>query len=273
MPERSQNSLLICGNFASQGETVSIAPDGETWRYINFSILRLHAGQSRRAHTETAEVVLVMIAGTVDVGSSEGAWRHIGSRKDPFSGPPCALYLPSGTRYEITADSSAEIAVCAAPGGHHFPARLIQLTDADGYIRGEGQARRRIFNILMDDGAANSLFLTEVLTLPGNWSSFPPHKHDEDNPPDESQLEELYYYRANPSEGFAFQRIYTASGDLDETLTAHDGDVVLVPRGYHVCAAAPEYWIYYLNVLAGPKHVYRMTFDPAYAWIKKNWKW
>jgi 5-deoxy-glucuronate isomerase len=125
----------------------------------------------------------------------------------------------------------------------------------------------------MDPDDASSLFVTEVVTPAGNWSSYPPHKHDRDDPPNESALEEIYYYRARPAGGFAFQRVYTPEKDLDESIAARDRDVVLVPRGYHVCAAAPGYEIYYLNVLAGPKHVYHMTFDPAHAWIKEGWTW
>ncbi len=230
-------------------------------------------GEFYENETGGNEVAIVVISGSIDMNSSEGAWEGVGTRPDPFSGPPAALYLPASQNYRIRARTEAEVAICGAPARGRYPARLIALDVDSEHIRGDGQARRRVWNILMDEGEAGSLFLTEVITFPGNWSSYPPHKHDTDDPPRESQLEELYYYRMRPAAGFAFQRVYTADGSLDETVTVHDNDVVLVPRGYHVCAAAVEYWVYYLNVLAGPKHVYRMTFDPAHEWIKKNWSW
>jgi len=266
--------LLIRGNRRRYGEIVSIVPDGITWRYVHFRAVRLSEGARFAGDTSEKEVVLVLIEGTIDVRSSRGTWNCVGKRSSPFDGPPQAIYLPPNTPYEIAAYSDAEVAICGAAAPHsRFSARRLELGEADGHRRGAGDAQRLIYNILMNPDEAESIFLTEVVTPPGNWSSYPPHKHDTDDPPRESALEELYYYRAMPDAGFAFQRVYTADGTLDETITAHDGDAVLVPRGYHVCAAAAEYRIYYLNVLAGPKHVYHMTFDPAHEWIKDGWTW
>jgi 5-deoxy-glucuronate isomerase len=270
---RGHSSLLIRANEVRNGEIVVVERNGDDWKYINFRAVHVRAGQSLRAETRDDEVVIVLIAGTVDIVSSAGTWRGVGKRINPFSGSPEAVYLPSSLTYEIRATADAEIAICGAPARGAFAARVIA-TPADAeYMRGDGQAKRRVRNILMNDGEAGTLFLTEVVTLPGNWSSYPPHKHDTDDPPFESELEELYYYRAQPQQGFAFQRVYTANGELDETMTVRDRDVVLVPRGYHVCAAAAGYWIYYLNVLAGPKHIYHMSFDPPHEWIKENWEW
>jgi 5-deoxy-glucuronate isomerase len=268
-----QSPLLVRAHNVNSGDVVAVAPNGTDWKYIRFRVVRLPADQRIRAETGNDEAALVIIAGTIDIVSSAGTWQGVGKRSDPFSGPPEAVYLPPSTSYEIRAVCDAEVALCGAPARELHEARLIATPEVAEYTRGEGQAQRRVRNILMNEGEASTLFLTEVITLPGNWSSYPPHKHDEDNPPVESQLEELYYYRARPAQGFAFQRVYTESGELDETITVHDGDVVLVPRGYHVCAAAAGYWIYYLNVLAGPRHVYHMTFDPAHSWIKENWTW
>jgi 5-deoxy-glucuronate isomerase len=114
---------------------------------------------------------------------------------------------------------------------------------------------------------AGRLIAVEAYTPGGHWSSYPPHKHDTDDPPRESQLEELYFYRFARPTGFAFQRVYTADGSLDETMTATDGDVILVPRGYHVVGAAAGYSTWYLNVMAGPRRVWRFTVDPDHAWL------
>jgi len=266
-------SLLRRARECDGGEIVSVKPNGLDWRFIEFQALRLPAEASLHLATGNNEVAIVVIGGTINVSTSGHKWRGIGERSDPFSGPPATVYLPAGVSYELVTVGAAEIAICAAPGRGEFAARLIQPTDVRQHVRGSGKAERTIRDILMDDDEAGSLFLTEVITPPGNWSSYPPHKHDTDDLPRESQLEELYYYRVQPSSGFAFQRVYDPKRGLDETVTAHDRDVVLVPSGYHVCAAAAEYCVYYLNVLAGPKHVYRMSFDPAHAWIKERWTW
>jgi 5-deoxy-glucuronate isomerase len=265
--------LLIRASNGECGDIVHVAPNGENWKRISFRVVRLRAGEHLRGQSGDDEIAIVVIGGTIAVRSSEGEWPAVGKRTDPFAGPPETLFLPASTAYEVAAATEAEVAICGAPARERHAARLI-VTSADSeFVRGAGSAERRIRNILMGSDEASALFLTEVITPPGNWSSYPPHKHDVDDPPNESQLEELYYYRAQPAAGFAVQRVYSADCDLDETITAHDRDVVLVPRGYHVCAAAAGYWIYYLNVLAGPRHVYHMTFDPAHAWIKENWTW
>jgi 5-deoxy-glucuronate isomerase len=267
----TDSPLLVRARTLESGEVVHVRPNGIDWKYIDFRVLRLAPGESHVSAAKNDEVAIVVIAGTIDVASSAGGWQAVGGRSDPFSGPPAAVYLPGGTSYEIRASETTEIAICAAAARAALPARLVH-PEAE-YTRGTGHAQRHIRNILMGENDATALFVTEVVTLPGNWSSYPPHKHDVDDPPHESQLEEIYYYRARPAAGFAFQRVYSANRDLDETITVHDRDIVLVPRGYHVCAAAAEYWIYYLNVLAGPKHVYHMSFDPAHAWIKEQWTW
>jgi 5-deoxy-glucuronate isomerase len=267
------SALLIRASNVEFGDIVRVAPNDSDWKRISFRVVRLRAGEHVHGKSGDDETALVVIGGTIDVSSSEGEWPSVGKRTDPFTGPPETVFLPASTTYDVTAATDAEVAICGAPATERHAARQI-VTSADSeFVRGTGSAERRIRNIIMGSDEASALFLTEVITPPGNWSSYPPHKHDVDDPPNESQLEELYYYRARPAAGFAFQRIYSADGDLDETITAHDRDVVLVPRGYHVCAAAAGYWIYYLNVLAGPRHVYHMTFDPAHAWIKEDWTW
>ncbi|HEV3153307.1 MAG TPA: 5-deoxy-glucuronate isomerase [Candidatus Baltobacteraceae bacterium] len=267
-------SLLVRGDRSAAGEIVTVRRGSADWRYVDFRVMRLPRGGFEAGRSREDELVIVSIEGAIDVQTSEGGWPGVGGRSSPFDGPPACVYLPPDCDYRVEAVTDSEVAFCSAPArGRRLPARLISMRETDARVRGSGQAKRCVYNVLMEPDEASTLFVTEVLTPPGNWSSYPPHKHDVDDPPNESALEELYYYRALPASGFAFQRVYTVEGDIDETLTAHDGDVVLVPRGYHVCAAAPEYAIYYLNVLAGPKHVYHMTFDPAHEWIKKDWVW
>ncbi len=154
-------------------------------------------------------------------------------RETVFAGPAVALYVPP--RVAWTAEGRAELAICTAPAEGRLPARLLDSPTL--LTRGEGNEERAIANILMEDEPAESLLVTEVVTPRGHWSSYPPHKHDTDDPPNETLLEETYYHRLRPADGFAFQRVYTDDGDLDETIAVADGDTVLVPRGYHPVAA------------------------------------
>lgn len=269
----AEPNILVKGSNTEQGTVIRITPESAGWSYIGFQAERLPAGGTHHGDTGSDEVALVIVAGTVSVRSDAGAWESVGERPDPFAGRPYGVYLPGATSYEIRAETAAEVAICAAPARDSYPARLIRPTDVSEHTRGAGQASRRIHNILMEDTQAGSLLITEIQSPAGNWSSYPPHKHDQDNLPHESQLEESYYFRTRPAQGFAFQRVYSADGALDQTVAARDGDVVLVPRGYHVVAAAAEYQVYYLNVLAGPKRALRMSFDPDHEWIMKGWTW
>lgn len=129
---------------------------------------------------------------------------------------------------------------------------------------------RYVNNIMPeDDASAYSLLVVEVITPGGHTSSYPPHKHDQDNLPNESFLEETYYHRLNPPQGFGFQRVYTDDRSLDEAMVLEDGDVTLVPKGYHPCAATHGYDLYYLNVMAGPKRVWKFYNAPEHEWLLK----
>jgi 5-deoxy-glucuronate isomerase len=165
------------------------------------------------------------------------------------------------------ASDGAEVAVCTAGAKEGVEPRLIGPADIRVETRGSGAMERTIHNILMEDAPAESLLVTEVLTPDGHWSSYPPHKHDRDAPPDETFLEETYYHRIRPDHGFGLQRVYTADGSLDESVAFRDGDVVLVPRGYHTVSAPPGYELYYLNVMAGPRREWRMQNDPEHEWL------
>jgi 5-deoxy-glucuronate isomerase len=268
-----RSGLCVRGARVDHGTTLSVPRNGSNLRYVGFEAVRLHEGGQHAGNTGVDEVALVIISGIVTVRVNGVTWARIGQRLDPFSGRPSAAYLPAGQSYEIVAHSEAEVGICAAPALESVPARLIDASAVPSHVRGAGQSLRTINNILMEDARASSLLVTEVQSPAGNWSSYPPHKHDVDNLPDESQLEETYYFRINPAQGFAFQRVYTADGELDETMTVHDGDLVMVPRGYHVVAAAAEYQVYYLNVLAGPRRALRLSFDPGHKWIMEGWTW
>ncbi len=257
----------------AQGTVVKLSRNDSVLHNIGFEAVRFREGGRHAGDTGSDEVALVIVSGIVTVSTGSSTWSRIGERLDPFSGSPFAVYVPAEQHYEILAHADAEIGICAAPAREAIPARLIEPRDVSSNTRGAGQASRTINNILMEGARASSLLVTEVQSPAGNWSSYPPHKHDVDNLPGESQLEETYYFRIKPAQGFAFQRVYTGDGELDETVTVHDGDLVRVPRGYHVVAAAAEYQVYYLNVLAGQHRALRINFDPEHKWIMEGWTW
>jgi 5-deoxy-glucuronate isomerase len=247
---------------ADDGTLLTITPESAGWGHVGFEVISLDAGRTAQRGTEEKELCVVVVEGRCSVRSEHGEWE-IGGRPDPFSGPPGAAYLPPST--DLTIDGRAEVALCWAPANGGAPARVLEPGAVE--VRGQGSYERRIHNILMGDRPADSLLVTEVLTPGGHWSSYPPHKHDRDAMPDESFLEETYYHRVVPAHGFGLQRVYTADGELDETVAVRDRDTVLVPRGYHTVSAPPGYDLYYLNVMAGPTRAWAISNDPDHEWM------
>jgi len=263
----SPNELLVhpAAEPGDDGTLVRVTPQSAGWGHVGFEVLALIPGRPAVRETGAREVCIVLVSGDCDVRSPHGEWRAVGGRADPFSGLPDAAYLPPGTAFELSGDG-AEVALCWAPAGAGAPARLLPSSGVDPEVRGRGAHERRIHPILMGGAAADALLVCEVLTPAGHWSSFPPHKHDRDAMPEESLLEETYYHRLSPPQGFALQRVYTGDGELDESLAARDRDTVLVPRGYHTVSAPPGYSSYYLNVMAGPTRAWAIANDPDHDW-------
>jgi len=191
---------------------------------------------------------------------------------NPFDGTaPHCVYFPNGSDWTATATTDCTLAVCAAPGKGGHKAQIIGPDGIDRVTRGVGTNTRYIHPIAMEErDVADSLLVTEVFTPAGNWSSYPPHRHDEDDYPNMTYLEETYYHRLNPGQGFGFQRVFTEDGSLDETVTVHDGDVVLVPKGHHPCGTPHGYEMYYLNVMAGPVRKWRFKNHPDHDWIAQR---
>jgi 5-deoxy-glucuronate isomerase len=236
-------------------------------RYVGFEAVTLGPDAILERDTGERELCLVVVGGRCHVRSEHGEWLDLGGRPDPFAGRPDAAYLPPRTRVSVEgAEGGAEVGLCTAPARDGAPARVLRAAAVEPEIRGHGAMERIIHPILMADEAADSLLVCEVRTPPGHWSSYPPHKHDRDAMPEESFLEETYYHRIDPPRGFALQRVYSGDGELDESLTVRDGDVVLVPRGYHTVSAPPGYTDYYLNVMAGPVRAWAIVNDPDHEW-------
>jgi len=254
----------------AKGRTIHVTPASAGWTYVGFDLCRLKPGESARGNMKDREVCLVLVSGKAAIGAEGQYYGILGERMSPFEGKPWSVYVPAGADWMVTAASDVELAVCSSPGvpGSHA-ARVIPPESLHQETRGTGSNIRHVTNILPEWEAAESLLVVEVITPGGNTSSYPPHKHDTDNLPSESLLEEVYYHRLNPPQGYAFQRVYTEDRSIDETMTVEDGDVTLVPRGYHPCAAIHGYDLYYLNVMAGPKRTWKFYNEPAHAWLLK----
>lgn len=250
------------------GSILSITPESAGWTYVGFEVLHLKEGAQLERKTENREVCLVLLSGRASIRTRHSEWNNIGKRMSVFEKtPPYSVYVPSEDLYDIKALTDMEIAVCSAPGKGSHEARLISPEQVGVENRGQGNIERQIHNILPEGEPADSLLVVEVFTPEGHWSSYPPHKHDRDALPGESLLEETYYFRVEPEQGFAVQRVYTDDRSLDEVFAVKNGEAVIVPRGYHPVSAPPGYEVYYLNVMAGPKRTWKFHNDPDHEWL------
>lgn len=275
----SADSLLV------RPATLSDEPDVITrvtaqragWTFLNAEIRRLGQGATWSGRTGECEVALVVLGGRCSVTSDRGDWREIGDRPDVFSGMPFAVYLPRRTGFAVTALSDGlELAHCWVPTDQDHPAQLITPDDSEIEIRGGNNATRQINGIIPPGFDCHRIVCVEVYTPGGNWSSYPPHKHDvhrqdEEGKVLEADLEEIYYYKIDKPKGYAIQRVYNDDRTLDAVAVAHSDDVVLVPEGYHPVSAPWGYNCYYLNFLAGSAQSLAATDDPDHAWIKQTW--
>jgi 5-deoxy-glucuronate isomerase len=253
----------------SPGRVLHVTPRSAGWTYVGFDLWKLDSGGTASGASKDRETCLVFVAGKGRVKIGDKDFGELGGRPTPFEGKPWSAYVPAGASWSVTATTPLELAVCTAPGKGNLPARVIAPDDLGQETRGKGTNTRYVTNILPEDQPAESLLVVEVLTPSGNTSSYPSHKHDRDDLPRESLLEETYYHRLNPAQGFAFQRVYTDDRSLDEAIPIEDGDLTLVPKGYHPCAAIHGYDLYYLNVMAGPKRTWKFHNDPAHEWLLK----
>jgi 5-deoxy-glucuronate isomerase len=250
-----------------------VTPRRAEWEYVRFAVRQIARGDTWSGRTGNHEVCLVLLSGLASVAWTPGQRRsaRLGPRRDVFTDYPHAVYLPPGTTFELHASRTTEIADCRSPTAERFAARVIKPEDCGLEVRGGGNATRQIIDILPPAAPADRLLICEVLTPAGNWSSYPPHKHDRHAPPAEADLEETYYYRFSGPDGYGIQRLYTTDGRTDETMRVVDRDLVIVREGYHPFVAAPGFDAYYLNTLAGSFRSMAATDDPRYAHLRANW--
>jgi 5-deoxy-glucuronate isomerase len=265
-------SLLI--KSAAQGQRIVALPPGQL-EYVGFAAYRLNAGEQLPVSAGDQELCLVLLSGHVSLhGEAPGqgvfAWNDIGDRQSVFEDKsPFAAYLPPGSQAQVVARDKVQIAVCAAPGSNEagLGPRLIEPASMKRSVRGKGANTRYVCDILPDTDEAHSLLVVEVRTPSGHSSSYPPHKHDTDDLPNQSLLEETYFHQVYPPQGFVFQRVYTDDRSLDEAMAVENSDLVVVPKGYHPVSVPYGYESYYLNVMAGPKRAWQFHNDPQHSWL------
>ncbi len=266
-------SKLLVKPSGTEGKVHDITPETANWGYVGFGLYHLEPGASASELMEGREAILVIVEGKATITSDGQDFGTLGERKNVFERiKPWCVYVPAGAEWSATAVTKLTLAVCTAPAKDgSYPARVIGPDDIPSVERGVGANTRYIHPIAMEEqDFAESLLVTEVYTPQGNWSSYPPHRHDEDNFPEMTYLEETYYHRLNPEQGFGFQRVFTEDGELDEAIAMSSGDVVLVPKGHHPVGSPYGYEMYYLNVMAGPLRKWRFKNHPDHDWIAQR---
>jgi len=259
---------------AGNGYMRVFAPGEAGLAELGLDVARLVPGQRHAGESGSREIAAVILSGVVDVTVNTQRFPNLGSRKDVFSGKATAVYIPAGASFtlEVTGGEPAEIALCSAPGGE--PGALAPYVVAADQVvvnhRGSGSFRRQVHDIIDHSRPAHRLVVGETFNEPGMWSSYPPHKHDVDQPPVEYKMEEIYLFKVDPPQGFGIQALYSKdpARPLNEAHIVRSGDAVALPFGYHPVVAAPGYRLYYLWFLSGSSRVLVPHDDPDHAWVK-----
>lgn len=263
----ADNNLLV---HPQQGQLVhDVNETNSTLAYVSLKVLALEEGEAYLETLTEQECCIVALTGKITVTEGHHQFNKIGTRQSVFDKRPTdSVYVSAGHQFGIRADSEAKVVLAYAPSTKELPTTFIAAVTNTIELRGKRANQRLVHNILPDSvDISERLLVVEVYTEGGNWSSYPPHKHDRNQLPVESLLEETYYHEMYPSQGFVFQRVYTDDRSIDETMTVENGDVVLVPSGYHPVAVPDGYRSYYLNVMAGPVKKWQFHNDEAHEWL------
>jgi 5-deoxy-glucuronate isomerase len=272
-------SLHLPAGTASAGPyALEVTPESAGWGHSGLRVLELAPDGSHTLDTGPDEIVVVPLEGGVVV-ECDGETLRLAGRSNVFAGPTDFAYLPLGSTATLHSEGGGRFALCSARAARRLPVRYGPAAGVPVELRGAGRCSRQVNNFATAGVfEADSVIACEVITPAGNWSSFPPHKHDETSDV-ESELEEIYYFEVSPGPqgepGFAYQRVYgTPDRPIDVLAEVRDRDVVLIPHGWHgPSIASPGHDLYYLNVMAGPgeERAWRIVDDPAHAWIRDTW--
>lgn len=267
-------SYLIKARPSSEGATRIAAPGVAALRFLEFSVLSLPLGRSHTLPADEQETVVYLLSGQGEVaGAPQRDAFALGPRANVFTDAPWAVYVPPRVRAQITARGGGLLAaIVRAPSASRAPATLVTPRDVERRTVGAANWQRVVYNVVDAERGAGRLMVGETINPPGNWSSYPPHKHDTWAASGEVPMEEVYFYLTRPAGGFGLQMLYTAPGHpepIDETYRVASGDLLVVPRGYHPVVAAAGYDLYYLWAMAGEETRYgAWSDDPTHAWVR-----
>ena len=266
------DDLLIKGKNKEEKEYITIVrpPMGNPpLKYIELSLLSLKEGSKYDVSTKGRECLLLLLKGKVKV-EYKGKNYFLGERKSVFEEKAYALYIPPNSEFTVFAEKDSESALCFAPSTIKNEAVLIKPEDVRVRKVGRDNFFREVHDVLREDIPAGRLLVGETFNPPGNWSSYPPHRHDEHNPPQKIWLEEVYHFRLQPEGGFALMRLYDDDLTLNEALVIENRDSVIITKGYHPVVAAPGYFLYYLWILAGEERRLIPINDPKHEWVSRG---
>ena len=263
---------LLIHSRPREGYTAIIEPGQYNMQLTGFGLLQLSAGQSWSASSAESELALIILGGKCAVQGEGFHFKEVGRRATVFDGKPYAVYLPRHQNYEILASSQLDLALCRAPATKESaPPSLITPEMTRSLSIGRDNFKREACIIIDEKFDSRHFYIGEGMVPSGNWSGYPPHRHDVDNPPLELDMEECYFYRFDPPQGFGIQKVYTRDGRIDETYTVKNNDTVAIAEGYHPLCAAPGYNMYYLWVMCGKNQRGLVSsMDPNHEWVVKT---
>lgn len=253
--------------YSAEKEGYLPLTEGKELSYIEFGIINLKAGSSFQGKEKNKEVGLILLKGNGEINVGGKVWKI--DREDVFSQKSFGIYIPPGIDWKVEAKKPLELAIAKASSRKRGQPVPISPDMIEKEIRGKEGFRREVYNIIDERVDAERLIIGETINFPGEWSSFPPHKHDKDNLPEESKLEEVYLFKIKPEEGFGLCRLYSAEKDIDKAYVIKNNSFLLIPKGYHPIVTIPGHKLYYLWVLAGEKRKLAANDDPNYAWVTK----
>ena len=258
---------------AAPGYTQLVTPQTHPVQWLNFGMLRLDEGEHYTLASAGDEVGLVILTGRCDIQVNDQRFADLGGRASVFDARATAVYAPCQASIRIAAGTGGvQIAICRSATGTTHPARVVYPANVVAREVGGPGFTRYVHDVLGPQIEASNMLIGETFTVQGTWSSYPPHKHDVEAPPDAVWQEELYFYQLRPENGFGIQYLYTEPGNphgaIEQPLSVRHNDLTLMPFGYHPVAAPPGYDVYYLWFLSGPSRLMRPHDDPRYAWIK-----